>query len=156
MVQFRKIILPSKQPFNNAKFIFTGKSKKGMQDDLVMTLMIGAFWGREFLKKRIAGVPYNRLKSQVIVQDSASSSSSFTLFGLRSTCIVLNCRFNRFTSASNLMTLFSRGLGTMLGTNTDILGQKSLLYIADTMYVLLTMYCTAREPHLQVISQVSA
>ena len=63
MVQFRKIILPSKQPFNNAKFIFTGKSKKGMQDDLVMTLMIAAFWGREFLKQRIAGVPYDRLKS---------------------------------------------------------------------------------------------
>jgi hypothetical protein len=60
LMQFRKIILPSAQPFNNAKIIFSGKSKKGMKDDLVMTLMIVTFWAREFAKKRIAGVPYNK------------------------------------------------------------------------------------------------
>jgi hypothetical protein len=58
LVQFRKIILPGTQPFKDAKFIFTGKAKRGMNDDLVMTLMIATFWGREFLKKRIVGVPY--------------------------------------------------------------------------------------------------
>tara|TARA_B110001452_G_C15241783_1_gene430104 strand:- start:15964 stop:17517 length:1554 start_codon:yes stop_codon:yes gene_type:complete len=58
LVQFRKIILPGTQPFKDAKFIFTGKAKRGMNDDLVMTLMIAIFWGREFVRKRIAGVPY--------------------------------------------------------------------------------------------------
>lgn len=58
LVQFRKIILPGTQPFKNAKFVFTGKAKRGMNDDLVMTLMIAIFWGREFIKKRISGVPY--------------------------------------------------------------------------------------------------
>jgi len=32
-----------------------------MNDDMVMTLMIAVFWGREFLAKRIAGVPYQSL-----------------------------------------------------------------------------------------------
>ena len=44
------------------KVVYTGKTKKGMNDDLVMTLMIAVFWGREFLAKRIAGVPYSSLK----------------------------------------------------------------------------------------------
>ena len=60
LVQFRKIILPGTQPFKDAKFVFTGKAKRGMNDDLVMTLMIAAFWGREFVRKRIAGVPYEK------------------------------------------------------------------------------------------------
>lgn len=60
LVQFRKIILPGTQPFKDAKFVFTGKAKRGMNDDLVMTLMIACFWGREFLKKRIVGVPYEK------------------------------------------------------------------------------------------------
>jgi len=60
LVQFRKIILPGTQPFKDAKFIFTGKAKRGMNDDLVMTLMIAIFWGRQFVRKRIAGVPYGK------------------------------------------------------------------------------------------------
>jgi hypothetical protein len=61
LLGFRKIILPSKQPFNNAKIVFTGKVKHGMNDDLVMTLMIALYWGREFNKKRIPGIPYETL-----------------------------------------------------------------------------------------------
>lgn len=61
LIQFRKMILPASQPYQNAKFIFSGKSKRGMKDDLVMTLMIATFWGQEFLKRKISGVPYDRL-----------------------------------------------------------------------------------------------
>ena len=61
LTQFRKIILQPTQSFKNAKFVYSGKAKKGMKDDLVMTLMIAAFWGREFTKKRIQGVPYEKL-----------------------------------------------------------------------------------------------
>lgn len=61
LVQFRKMILAPTQPYKNAKFVFSGKSKKGMKDDMVMTLMIATYWGREFLAKRIPGVPYNTL-----------------------------------------------------------------------------------------------
>jgi len=61
LTQFRKIILQPAQAFKNATFVYSGKAKKGMKDDLVMTLMIAAFWGREFIKKRIHGVPYGTL-----------------------------------------------------------------------------------------------
>ena len=61
LMQFRKMILQPAQAFKDAKFVYSGKAKKGMKDDLVMTLMIGAFWGREFVRKRIQGVPYERL-----------------------------------------------------------------------------------------------
>ena len=37
------------KPFDLPKVIYTGKTKKGMNDDMVMTLMIAVFWGREFL-----------------------------------------------------------------------------------------------------------
>ena len=50
------------KPFDLPKVIYTGKTKKGMNDDMVMTLMIAVFWGREFLAKRIAGVPYHNFK----------------------------------------------------------------------------------------------
>jgi hypothetical protein len=61
MVQFRKIILPSKQPFKANKVVYSGKAKSGMNDDLVMTLMIAVYWGREFLRRRIVGIPYDTL-----------------------------------------------------------------------------------------------
>ena len=62
MIQFKKLTIPAAKPFDLPKVVYTGKTKKGMNDDMVMTLMIAVFWGREFLKKRIAGVPYNDFK----------------------------------------------------------------------------------------------
>ena len=62
MIQFKKLTIPAAKPFDLPKVVYTGKTKKGMNDDMVMTLMIAVFWGREFLAKRIAGVPYNSLK----------------------------------------------------------------------------------------------
>ena len=61
MIQFKKLTIPAAKPFDLPKVIYTGKTKKGMNDDMVMTLMIAVFWGREFLAKRIAGVPYQSL-----------------------------------------------------------------------------------------------
>ena len=62
MIQFKKLTIPAAKPFDLPKVIYTGKTKKGMNDDMVMTLMIAVFWGREFLAKRIAGVPYDKFK----------------------------------------------------------------------------------------------
>jgi len=62
LTQFKKLQIPAAKPFDLPKIIYTGKTKKGMNDDLVMTLMIGVFWGREFLAKRIPNVPYEKLR----------------------------------------------------------------------------------------------
>ena len=62
LIQFKQLTIPAAQPFDLPKLIYTGKTKKGMNDDLVMTLMIAVFWGREFLSKRIPNVPYESLK----------------------------------------------------------------------------------------------
>ncbi len=62
LIQFKQLTIPAAQPFDLPKLIYTGKTKKGMNDDLVMTLMIAVFWGREFLSKRIPNVPYDNLK----------------------------------------------------------------------------------------------
>ncbi len=62
MIQFKKLTLPAPKPFDLPKLIYTGKTKKGMNDDMVMTLMIAVFWGREFLSKRIPNVPYDKLR----------------------------------------------------------------------------------------------
>lgn len=62
LIQFKQLTIPAAQPFDLPKMIYTGKTKKGMNDDMVMTLMIAVFWGREFLSKRIPNVPYNSLK----------------------------------------------------------------------------------------------
>ena len=59
MIQFKKLTIPAAKPFDLPKIIYTGKTKKGMNDDIVMTLMIGLFWAREFCNKRIPGVPYD-------------------------------------------------------------------------------------------------
>ena len=61
MIQFKKLTVPAAKPFDLPKLIYTGKTKKGMNDDMVMTLMIAVFWGREFLSKRIPNVPYDKL-----------------------------------------------------------------------------------------------
>jgi len=58
LIQFRKMVIPGSQPYKISKFVFTGKAKSGMQDDLVMTLMIAVWWGQRFLKREIPGVPY--------------------------------------------------------------------------------------------------
>lgn len=60
LVQFRKMIIPGAQPYKLAKFVFTGKAKAGMQDDLVMTLMLVVFWGKQFLDRTISNVPYDQ------------------------------------------------------------------------------------------------
>lgn len=62
LLQFRKMILEAAQPFNDSKFIYSGKAKRGMKDDIVMTLLIGGFWAHEFLNKSIVGVPYEKLR----------------------------------------------------------------------------------------------
>ena len=58
LIQFRKMVIPGSQPYKVSKFVFTGKAKTGMNDDLVMTLMIAVWWGQRFLQKQIPGVPY--------------------------------------------------------------------------------------------------
>ena len=59
LIQFRKMVIPGSQPYKASKYVFTGKAKTGMQDDLVMTLMICTWWGQQFLERRIANVPYD-------------------------------------------------------------------------------------------------
>ena len=59
LIQFRKMVIPGSQPYKNSKYVFTGKAKSGMQDDLVMTLMIAIWWGQQFLERKIPGVPYD-------------------------------------------------------------------------------------------------
>ena len=60
-IQFRKMVLPGTQPYKSSTFVFTGKAKSGMQDDLVMTTMIAIFWGQQFLERRIDNIPYDEL-----------------------------------------------------------------------------------------------
>lgn len=62
LTQFKKLIVPAANPFDLPKIVYTGKTKKGMNDDIVITLMIAVFWAIEFLKKRIPNVPYDTLK----------------------------------------------------------------------------------------------
>ena len=62
MIQFKKLTIPAAKPFDLPKIVYTGKTKKGVNDDLVMTLMIGLFWAREFINKKIPNVPYDTLK----------------------------------------------------------------------------------------------
>jgi hypothetical protein len=59
MLIFKKLTIPGPKPFDLPKIVYTGKTKTGVNDDMVMTLMIGCFWAREFLAKRIANVPYD-------------------------------------------------------------------------------------------------
>ena len=62
MIEFKKLTIPAAKPFDLPKIIYTGKTKKGKNDDIVMTLMIGLFWAREFLTKNIPNIPYDKLK----------------------------------------------------------------------------------------------
>lgn len=62
MIEFKKLTIPAAKPFDLPKIIYTGKTKKGKNDDIVMTLMIGLFWAREFLTKNIPNIPYDKLR----------------------------------------------------------------------------------------------
>ncbi len=62
MIEFKKLTIPAAKPFDLPKIIYTGKTKKGKNDDIVMTLMIGLFWAREFLTKNIPNIPYDKFK----------------------------------------------------------------------------------------------
>ena len=62
MIEFKKLVIPAAKPFELPKIIYTGKTKKGKNDDIVMTLMIGLFWAREFLTKNIPNIPYDKFR----------------------------------------------------------------------------------------------
>ena len=59
LLGFRKIVLHSKTGRSDARISYTGKSQ-GAQDDLVITCTIAAYWGVQFMTRRIQGVPYDR------------------------------------------------------------------------------------------------
>ena len=58
MLGYRKIVLKSTTGRSEARVCYTGKSQ-GANDDLVVTLTIGAYWGVQFYSRRIASVPYD-------------------------------------------------------------------------------------------------
>ena len=60
LVSFRKIILKSTTGRSEARVCYTGKSQ-GAADDIVVTMTIAAYWGVQFLTKRIPGVPYDQI-----------------------------------------------------------------------------------------------
>ena len=62
MIGFRKLVLQSTSGRSEPRVSYTGKAQ-GAQDDLVITLSIAAYWGIQFLSKRIPGVPYDELQS---------------------------------------------------------------------------------------------
>ena len=48
LLMFKKLVIPGANAFDLPKIIYTGKCKTGQNDDLVLCLMIGVFWGRDF------------------------------------------------------------------------------------------------------------
>lgn len=62
LVGYRKIILKSTTGRSEPRVCYTGKSQ-GAADDLAVTMTINAYWGVQFLSKRIPGVPYDQLTS---------------------------------------------------------------------------------------------
>ena len=59
LLGYRKIVLHSQTGRSEARISYTGKSQ-GAQDDLVVTLSIAAYWGVQFMTRRIQAVPYDR------------------------------------------------------------------------------------------------
>ena len=55
------MVIPAARAFNLSKIVYTGKAKSGMRDDLVMTLMIALYFGKQFMKKQFPNVPYDQL-----------------------------------------------------------------------------------------------
>ena len=62
LLKFKKLVVGTVNAFDLPKIIFTGKTSSGNQDDLVLTLLFGVFWAREFLGKKIPNVPYEMFK----------------------------------------------------------------------------------------------
>ena len=60
LLGYRKIVLHSQTGRSDASISYTGKSQ-GAQDDLVVTLTIAAYWGVQFMTRRITGLPYDIL-----------------------------------------------------------------------------------------------
>ncbi len=60
LLGYRKIVLHSQTGRSDARISYTGKSQ-GAQDDLVVTLTIAAYWGVQFMTRRITGLPYDIL-----------------------------------------------------------------------------------------------
>ena len=61
LIQFRRMVIPAARAFNLSKIVYTGKAKSGMRDDLVMTLMIALYFGKQFMKRQFPNVPYDQL-----------------------------------------------------------------------------------------------
>jgi hypothetical protein len=59
LIQFQKVVVPAAQPYQLAKYFFTGKLKPGMNDDCVMTLLFTIYWAQQFVNKKIL-VPYEK------------------------------------------------------------------------------------------------
>lgn len=59
LLGFRKIVLHSQTGRSEPRISYTGKSQ-GAQDDLVVTLTIAAYWGVQFMTRRIQAVPYDK------------------------------------------------------------------------------------------------
>jgi len=60
LLGFRKIVLHSQTGRSEPRISYTGKSQ-GAQDDIVITLTIAAYWGVQYMTRRIQNVPYDRL-----------------------------------------------------------------------------------------------
>jgi len=59
LLGFRKIVLHSQTGRSEPRISYTGKSQ-GAQDDIIVTLTIAAYWGVQFMTRRIQAVPYDR------------------------------------------------------------------------------------------------
>jgi len=59
LLGYRKIVLHSTTGRSDARISFTGKSQ-GAQDDIAVTATIAAYWGVQFMTRRIQNVPYDR------------------------------------------------------------------------------------------------
>lgn len=62
LLMFKKLVIPGANAFNLPKIVYTGKCKTGQNDDLVLCLMIGVFWAREFYNKKIPNIDYTQFR----------------------------------------------------------------------------------------------
>ena len=58
LLGYRKIVLHSQTGRSEPRISYTGKSQ-GAQDDIIVTLTIAAYWGVQFMTRRIQSVPYD-------------------------------------------------------------------------------------------------
>jgi len=59
LLGYRKIVLHSQTGRSEPRISYTGKSQ-GAQDDIVVTMTIAAYWGVQYMTRRIQAVPYDR------------------------------------------------------------------------------------------------